>query len=62
MEKVVERDRDMLDTLNTKLSAANEENWVRRAMDMKRAQVVAVEKELGDARATAERFKNLKFD
>jgi hypothetical protein len=61
MKKIGERDSEMMEELNSKLSAAEEENWLRRAKDVKRMQVAVVEKEIGTARATAERYHKLKL-
>jgi hypothetical protein len=60
MAKVVERDSEVVNDLESKLAVANDEKWVRRALDMKRKQVADVEKELQAARDTAERFKTLR--
>jgi hypothetical protein len=61
MEKIVARDEAMVEELNGKLAVASEEGWVRRARELKRGQVAKIEKEIGTARATAERYHNLKF-
>jgi hypothetical protein len=61
MEKIVARDEAMLEDLNGKLAVATEEGWVQRARELKRGQVAKIEKEIGTARATAERFHTLKF-
>ncbi|CAE7341715.1 unnamed protein product [Symbiodinium microadriaticum] len=60
MAKVVERDIEVVSTLDAKLAVAADEKWVRRAMDIKRKQVADVEAELKAARDTAARYKNLK--
>jgi hypothetical protein len=61
MEKIVARDEAMVEELNGKLAVASEEGWVRKARELKRGQVAKIEKEIGTARATAERYRNLKF-
>ena len=60
MAKIVERDHELVSELDSKLTVAKEEQWVRRAMDLKRKQVADVEAELQAARDTAARYKDLK--
>ncbi len=61
MEKIVARDQAMVEELNEKLQVATEEGWIKKARDLKRGQVASIEKEIGTARSTAERYHNLKF-
>jgi hypothetical protein len=61
MEKINERDRDMLLELDSQWDEAQAQDWVGRANNAKRGQVFDIEDSLAKARATADRFKDLKF-
>ena len=61
MEKINERDSDLISNLDAKLSNARREDWPKQALETKRKQVFAIEDELASKRAIAVRFHDLKF-
>lgn len=61
MNLIIQRDIGIVNELNEKLQKADDEEWIKKARDLKRGQVASIEKEIHIARSTAERFHNLKF-
>lgn len=61
MEKINERDNKELEELEEEVTIARQENYPEKLKMLQKSQLITIEKELEDARATAARFKNLKF-
>eukprot|EP01041_Mallomonas_annulata_P000136 gene136-219_t len=62
MEKINERDAQMLENLDERLEVATHENWSRQAVEVVKNQVFAVEDPLDELRITAKKYHNLKFE
>ena len=61
MQKVVERDAEHLNELDSKLESIKKGDWIQKAQDMKRAQVFSIEDDLVAQRETAARVATLKY-
>ena len=61
MEKINKRDEEFLLKLDTEVEIARQEEWPRRAKEVKRSQLLELEDELDAAREVAARYKDLKF-
>lgn len=61
MAKIMERDRNMLESLESQMQDARQHSWPTKALEAKRNMVFAVEDELAKDRATALRINDLKF-
>jgi hypothetical protein len=61
MQKINERDQQEIEELEEKVTVAREENYPEKTKNLQKSQLMHIEKDLEEARATAARFKNLKF-
>ena len=61
MDSINERDRDVLETLEERVAHARSQDFPAQLNAAKKNKIFEIEDKLSMSRATAERYKNLKF-